>query len=494
MGGQEMFKKVVFIYDDSQRPNQKIREITGDKSFGETILKRKTLKERVLEQVEGKKNLAGAFSYSDDLQKEQVWKKLRKLSKDCAVVHMRSSFGIREKEAFELLLEKAQFAQSTLKVEENGKVALFLCKSMEDYLEYVQEHTEETGKLSLQDLETVDSIQSKCFVDLSEVNNFLQYITSGFDARFFNALDGDDYTVTKSSTNKKKIKCEYEFYYLLPEHMKMWFVMPFSYEENEKKASYTMERVHTTDIAIRFVHGAVGLEEFEDILKRLFYFVKTRETKEVSGTDYEKEGKKLYIDKLTERMELLKKNEYYSVFDSNIKNGTKYESIDAVVEKYVSLYEKVKLRDQNKSYFAVGHGDLCFSNILYHKETSLIKLIDPKGALKKEEMYTHPYYDLAKLSHSICGRYDFFNNGLYEIKIGSEMKLELELDFDNSGYVEIFKKYLAESGFDYLTVRLYEASLFLSMLPLHMDNVQKTFGFLLNGIKILEEVEECLKD
>ena len=51
-----------------------------------------------------------------------------------------------------------------------------------------------------------------------------------------------------------------------------------------------------------------------------------------------------------------------------------------------------------------------------------------------------------------------------------------------------------ENGFDYVTVRLYEASLFLSMLPLHMDNVQKTFGFLLNGIKILKEVEECLKD
>ena len=37
-----MLKKIVFLYEDSERPNQKIREITGDKSFGETILKRKT--------------------------------------------------------------------------------------------------------------------------------------------------------------------------------------------------------------------------------------------------------------------------------------------------------------------------------------------------------------------------------------------------------------------------------------------------------------------
>ena len=67
---------------------------------------------------------------------------------------------------------------------------------------------------------------------------------------------------------------------------------------------------------------------------------------------------------MTERMELLKKNEYYQVFNDNIKNGTKYKSIDEVVEKYVTLYEKIKLRDTAKSYLAIGHGDLCFSNIL----------------------------------------------------------------------------------------------------------------------------------
>ena len=39
-----------------------------------------------------------------------------------------------------------------------------------------------------------------------------------------------------------------------------------------------------------------------------------------------------------------------------------------------------------------------------------------------------------------------------------------------------------------------QASLFLSMLPLHLDNPQKVFGFLLNGMEILKEVGECLKE
>ena len=150
----------------------------------------------------------------------------------------------------------------------------------------------------------------------------------------------------------------------------------------------------------------------------------------------------------------------------------------------------------NRSYgkLAVGHGDLCFSNILYSKEAEILKLIDPKGALLQEELYTDPYYDLAKLSHSICGCYDFFNSGLYEISIKRDLKLDLTIDTDNTSYKEIFKSYLQENGYNYALVRLYEASLFLSMLPYHMDQPGKVFGFLLNAIKILDEVETCTKD
>ena len=37
-------KKVIVIYDDSLKPNKEIRSIPGDKSYGDTIFKRVTLK------------------------------------------------------------------------------------------------------------------------------------------------------------------------------------------------------------------------------------------------------------------------------------------------------------------------------------------------------------------------------------------------------------------------------------------------------------------
>ena len=62
-----------------------------------------------------------------------------------------------------------------------------------------------------------------------------------------------------------------------------------------------------------------------------------------------------------------------------------------------SLYGKVtKAYPEKEHRLVVGHGDLCFSNILYSREANLLKLIDPKGALAEEDLYTDPYYDPEK--------------------------------------------------------------------------------------------------
>ena len=79
---------------------------------------------------------------------------------------------------------------------------------------------------------------------------------------------------------------------------------------------------------------------------------------------------------------------------------------------------------------------------------------------------------------------------MFEIRIREDFRCELEIGFDNTQYIKIFRDRLEENGYDYLRVRLYEASLFLSMLPLHMDYPHKVFGFILNVCRILKEIEE----
>ena len=67
--------------------------------------------------------------------------------------------------------------------------------------------------------------------------------------------------------------------------------------------------------------------------------------------------------------------------------------------------------------------------------------------------------------------------------------LQIPVDTNYIEYIEIFKKKVQENGYDWLTVRIYEVSLFLSMLPLHMDNQFKVFGFILNIKNLLEEID-----
>lgn len=479
-------KQIFVIYDDSKMPGKEIKTITGAKSYGETIFKRVTLKDRMEAEIVKEKQVLTVFNYKGEKDNAALFAALP-LDNNTTIVHLYSNFGLKDTKAFSVLLKKAEFMNESYTAFCDNKPAMSFLAGADSYKKAFD-------ALIAGEYEA-ERIENDAFMDLSVRANFLTFITGGFDARFFNALAGDEYTVTKRSTKKEKIKAEYQFYYLLPETMKMWFVMPYDYKEDADGASYTMERFHMTDIAIRFVHGAVDEDELKDILDKLFYFINLRATKEVSSDVGKAVAKELYIDKLAARMEELKKYKEYEQFDSMIKMGTSYDGIADVVSKYEKLYEKLAMaNNRNYGKLAVGHGDLCFSNILYSKEAEILKLIDPKGALLQEELYTDPYYDLAKLSHSICGCYDFFNSGLYEISIKRDLKLDLTIDTDNTSYKEIFKSYLQENGYNYALVRLYEASLFLSMLPYHMDQPGKVFGFLLNAIKILDEVETCTKD
>ena len=72
-------KKVIVIYDDSLKPNKEIRSITGDKSYGDTIFKRVTLKNRMREEIEKNKNVVSMYSISDERENEKLKEELKKV-------------------------------------------------------------------------------------------------------------------------------------------------------------------------------------------------------------------------------------------------------------------------------------------------------------------------------------------------------------------------------------------------------------------------------
>jgi hypothetical protein len=82
-------------------------------------------------------------------------------------------------------------------------------------------------------------------------------------------------------------------------------------------------------------------------------------------------------------------------------------------------------------------------------------LIDPRGASSPADIYMDEYYDLAKLQHSIHSGYEVM---LYEFGEVPEYALEM------------FNQKIEELGVNKDLLKVYEAGLFLSMVPLHSEN------------------------
>ena len=306
---------------------------------------------------------------------------------------------------------------------------------------------------------------------------------AGFDARFFNCFRMNGNEVDKRSFNKEKIYAEYQYYQLIPEKMKEYMVQPRKYFEDGDEAQYTMDYINGTDFAKRWASGKVSTEEFVNLMEKVFEYLALRPSKKVSKAEYKKLASATYIDKLRVRIKeyLLEIENYEAGHD-----GISREDIKKKIENLMNRYKKMhKKSNTDGDTSVISHGDLCFSNMFFNNGKLL--LVDPRGAKNENELWMDPYYDVAKLSHSVLGNYDFFNAGDYEVSSSLILKMKPRKDY--AVEKDIFRKYLEKSGYEYRRVRLYEASLFLSMLPLHIDNIPKTIGFMLNAEKILDELE-----
>ncbi len=480
--------KVIVVFDDTGKKSEVISDIIGDKGFADVVVKKRRLEEYYRDELKKDypnlvwRKLHSPFEFAD-LPEEPEFKR----SSDLKILHCFSDHLITDSEKARLSFKKLAFIDTPYAVLEDQKAVAAMFPSAESYIEFLREIT--AGKKPREIIrEFKDHCEIEGLVDIGKIGNFIQCVTGNFDSRYFNSLKGNEYTLVKSSTNKEKIRAEYQFYHLLPDDMKYWFVMPFDLKETDKEASYTMERLHMTDLAIKWVHGSMDEAEFEELMDKYFYFFSCRHEKKCSREEYRTVSDALYVTKVKERISRLKGIAEYKKIEKFL-NATGCADIDELAARYFELKEKIEKKNKYPLRLVIGHGDPCFANTLYNKSTRTLKFIDPRGAHSEEELWTDPYYDIAKLSHSVCGRYDFFNNALFDIHMNEDFKPELEIDFDNRAYVEIFKRKLKDNGFDHLSVRIYEASLFLSMLPLHMDNPLKVLGFILNVKDLLEEIE-----
>jgi hypothetical protein len=483
----DLHKHILLILDDREFAGEEVRTLVGTRRYGDIIYKRRAVVEHfraaLPEWARGRLiHLRGA----DELP--AVRAALEASGEDVALCVIAGRAGFVEPARLFQLIERLPYADEDFTDRLYNPLLVFQRNA---HTLVGQWPAFEAAPMHLWDKSWQGSqrLQSVAPLDLSRIRDFLAFISGSTATRHFNEVAIDAYYYTKRSTDKRKMRAEYGFYGLVPESLRPWLIQPFEFQEEAERASYKMMRYYLADAALQWVHDAFDDDTFVPFVERLMFFLSARPTRACTREQSAALARDLFVTKVESRVNMFLASDDGRRINAVATSATPHLDIGRQLARYLKLYarhEKAFAFD----HMAVGHGDPCFSNVLYDQQRYLLKLIDPKGAITEDELWTHPLYDLCKISHSALGDYDFINNGLYEVGFTDQNDLVLRLRHGKHAMLKSrFRETVKKAGYSERIMRLGEASLFLSMLPLHVDYPNKVLAFLLKANQILDEVE-----
>jgi len=328
-------------------------------------------------------------------------------------------------------------------------------------------------------------------IDLTDRDRLIDLLNGTFDARHFNQIRQDGLLVTKRSVDVAKMRREHSFHQHLSAvagPLRMYFLESLAFRTGPGWAEYDTERIGAPDAAIQWIHGSLDGPRFSRFLAKLGEFFRRRPIRPSAGGWTGAEA--LYLGKVADRQQQLRSLPSWTAIESILARALPAGGLSALTARFERQWRRLAAR-QGNCREAVTHGDLCLSNILYCRQSRLMKFIDPRGAEQDQDIWMERHYDLAKLSHSILGGYDFINHDLCDLELGSDLAIHLVVHAHAYPAEQAeFRALLESTGHDQRFVRACEASLFLSMLPLHADVPKKVVAFVLVAAAIVTELED----
>lgn len=312
-------------------------------------------------------------------------------------------------------------------------------------------------------------------------------------AREFNhiSIDKNRGILRKTSDDKDKFIGEIKWYLKLPADIE--YVRPriFSYSTEYEEPYISMEYYAYHTVHELFLYGDLTLHQWEDVFQRIRFLCKDFKRYTVRDNNITPSLEDMYLNKTLQRFEKMKKDTHFKqFFEGQIQvNSHKYQSLDMIAE---TLKQVVPNLLYDVDTFSIIHGDLCFANIMIDSNLSFVKVIDPRGKFGEYDIYGDNRYELAKLFHSVDGKYDFIIKDLFDADYDLQSATltyriqDRKRDFD---LYEVFRNaFYSEIGNDLKKIELIEALLFLSMIPLHGENIAHQMVMLGTGLDILNRV------
>jgi len=323
--------------------------------------------------------------------------------------------------------------------------------------------------------------------DVGHLENYFSTKQFLLKARYFNSLEFDDLAkiVTKKSKNKEKLINEINWYKKIPKEISK--LVPKILDSDVSDNPYIkLEYIKYPTLADIWLYSNFSSDFWVKIIDDLFEIIHkfNRYYEDVTIQEYNS----IYFEKTIQRIdELIKSNDLFKeIFHENfiLINGKEFKNWPVIKDEIKLKINGLHKKEDN----CLIHGDLCFSNILYDSKNKNFKLIDPRGKWG-QGISGDIKYDIAKIRHSVVGGFDMITNGLYSATYDEKNGVKFDI-YEPKNYQVICQKLDSQikQNWNLDEIKMIEGLLFISMLPLHKDNLENQFAFYSIGIQRLNEI------
>jgi len=327
------------------------------------------------------------------------------------------------------------------------------------------------------------SHQKGKWLDFGHSTTFYRSRQSLTTERDFNSLQINENTVIKSSVIDKKIKAEAEWFENIPPSLRLHLPAYLGRQQGSKSESYKLSYEAHLPLNDIYVFGRLPKMIWQNIFSACSEFL-NKCASYVPPNNIDVTIQHLYAGKSRARIEQFCREQKIDQNKEWVINGWPTVSLSKAVDELSEVVER-----SGEYVPGIMHGDFCFSNILYDSRRRIIKAVDPRGHIHgyAPTIYGDLRYDIAKLAHSVIGKYDFIISNYFSMAFDG--RFSICLDMPESSDIRMVEDIFTDNVFAGISPKEHSikavcALLFLSMLPLHNDNIRAQQAFLATGLKL----------
>lgn len=377
--------------------------------------------------------------------------------------------------------------------EYNTFIGLFNFKNIKNMINSICEQIEpskDSFYSALSDIYSTKKIELKettLWEDFGHLDNYYSN-KKEVATRYFNSLEIDRKRgiLTKKSKDVKKFLNEIKWYLKIPKELQYIAPRIFDYSLEKEDSYISMEYYGYPTLHELFLFGNYDINKWAKIFDTLFFVNSDLKRYKLAVEEKEKKKalKEIYFVKTVERLKELKEDKKFEryFYDEIIINDKKYPSLNKLIQSLEKELQNLKIYKIDS--FNIIHGDYFFANILYDSNSNLIRVVDPRGDFGGYGVYGDNRYELAKLSHSIDGKYDFIVEDMFSLNYKkNEINYKIFYNERHELIKNLFYKKLQE--FENINIiKFIQSLLFLSMIPLHRDKPERQIVMLATGVEL----------